>query len=64
MICPQCGKVMIKRYDDTIILVYPPVMSWVWWCACGHTEAGGEERGLTTEEMYRQQWEDAHEEAQ
>ena len=55
--CPACGKKMIRRNANYVLCTYPPIQPWDWWCACGHTEKGGEERGKTNEEILREQWE-------
>ncbi len=55
-----CGKKMIKRYSNIVLMSYPPQTPWSWWCGgCEATERGGVERGMTEEEMNKQQWENA-----
>jgi len=61
-ICPQCGKRMIKRYEPRMLASYPPQYPWFWWCKCGHTEAGGVDRGMTDEEVHERLWEEANDE--
>lgn len=60
LVCSQCSKDMIKRYHHTVLLTNPPQYPWYWWCGCGHTEAGGIERGQTADEAYREIWEKAN----
>lgn len=55
-ICSICGKKMIKRYANYVLTSYPPQYPWSWWCACGHTEPGGIERGKTDEEILEERW--------
>lgn len=56
-ICHICGKKMIKRYANYVLTSYPPQYPWDWWCACGHTELGGVDRGQTDEEILKERWE-------
>lgn len=55
--CPECGKLMIRRWTGTELLTYPPGYPWYWWCGCGHEEEGGVERAKTEEEIARKEWE-------
>ena len=55
-VCPVCGKKMIKRYKDYVLMSYPPQYPWYWWCGCGHEEPGGVERGIAAEEMVMAAW--------
>jgi hypothetical protein len=57
MVCPKCGKKMIKQYTNTALTTYPPQYPWSWWCGCGYTAEGGVEKGKTTEQMSREAWE-------
>jgi len=57
-ICPNCGKKMIKRYEDYILLTNPPQHPWFWWCGCGHKEKGGIDKGESIGEIYREIWKD------
>jgi len=56
-ICPECGKKMIKRYENYIYPTNPPQRPWYWWCGCGYREDGGIDMGFTEEEIYRLEWE-------
>ncbi|RLJ01290.1 MAG: hypothetical protein DRP11_04660 [Candidatus Aenigmatarchaeota archaeon] len=58
--CPQCGKQMIKRYENRVLLTNPPQYPWYWWCECGYTEKGGADRGILMEDFYYQQWEEVN----
>ena len=60
--CPVCGKLMIKRHTGPILDSYPAYYPWDWWCACGHMEPGGSDRGLTDEGAARQEWDRANSE--
>ena len=55
--CPACGKNMIRRSKDLVLLTYPGKRVWYWWCACGHAEHGGSESPRTEEEIARAEWE-------
>ncbi|MHC1588398.1 MAG: hypothetical protein ACXQS1_01115 [Methermicoccaceae archaeon] len=57
--CPKCGAKMIKRYQQRILPTYPAQSPWDWWCACGHREKGGVDKGMSEEEVWQRVWEDA-----
>jgi len=54
--CPKCGRRMIKRYEDSILLTHPPQAPWYWWCGCGYREEGGVDRAVTNDEWYKMIW--------
>ena len=55
--CPKCGKQMIRRYRDYVLLTYPVQRPWDWWCGCGYSEEGGIELDKTEDQIVREQWE-------
>lgn len=58
--CPNCGKQMIKTATGTVLTTYPAQYPMMWWCACGHQESAGVERGTTADERRREEWESAN----
>lgn len=58
----QCGKRMILRTTDQILLSYPGRMKEEWWCGgCGQTEQiGGAVTGITKESMDMLTWKAAN----
>ena len=59
--CPGCNKKMIKRYQNRVLTSYPPQYPWDWWCGgCGLVGEGGIDEGMTQEEMYQKEWENAN----
>ena len=56
-----CGKKMIKRYSNRVILTDPPKFPWYWWCGgCRREEEGGIEVGKTDEQRNKEAWERAN----
>lgn len=59
--CPHCGKTMIRTPTGAVLTSYPPQTPMMWWCACGHTEDAGVERGKTIQERRLEEWQRANE---
>ncbi|MCD6197496.1 MAG: hypothetical protein J7K15_02845 [Deltaproteobacteria bacterium] len=51
MICPKCGREMVRVKTGTALLVNPPMYPMKWWCQCGYEEDAGTERILSEEEI-------------
>jgi C4-type Zn-finger protein len=59
--CPRCQKRMIQVETGEVLLTYPALYPWDWWCGgCGYRERGGVIREATPEEYHRQRWEEAN----
>ena len=63
MVCPKCGKRMIKRDTGIVLTSYPAQHPWNWWCGCGHTEPGGVRRDQTEHEICMELWKQENEES-
>jgi len=53
-ICPNCGKKMIKRYEDYILLTNSPQYPWYCFCGYGHIERGEIDEVRNIEQIYRE----------
>lgn len=60
MPCPRCGKKMVMKMSGVVYTSNPPQEDFVWWCGCGHTEAGGRYVYPDAHAMLRDQWEKAN----
>lgn len=60
----ECGKLMIKRYENRVLMSNPPQYPWQWWCGCGKTKEGGIERGKTDGELALEKWKQVNKEGE
>jgi len=56
MTCPRCGKNMVRQKGVEIYLSNPPQWDEQWWCGCGYASGWTRVRGLTKQEMLREEW--------
>lgn len=55
--CPNCGKLMIETMGNNVLASNPPQYEIILWCGCGYRESRGYHRGISQEEMRRNEWE-------
>ena len=58
-VCPNCGKLMIKRVSTEIddVIDGLPAKEWWWHCGCGAKETGGVLKGVPELEYLKREWE-------